>query len=207
MDLAFFDTVRTTCEACAGRRYTDAVLAHRLDGRSIADVLDLDVEAALAWLRGWERPPALRRAADRAAHDRVVDRLAGMARVGLGYLTLGQPLTTLSGGEAQRLKLAGELASTGTLYVMDEPTTGLHMADVGVLLGVIDLLVDAGNTVVVVEHDLDVVKHADWVVDLGPEGGSGGGEVVFTGTPADLARARHSVTGRHLAASLPGAAG
>jgi excinuclease UvrABC ATPase subunit len=134
---------------------------------------------------------------------KITEVLRGMDDVGLGYLQLGQPLNTLSGGECQRIKLATELGQRGTVYVMDEPTTGLHMADVDTLLGVIDNLVDRGNTVIVVEHNLDVVKNADWIIDLGPRGGSAGGQVMFEGTPDQLARAEHSLTGQCLRQSLP----
>ena len=192
-DLAFLDPLRTTCEACGGRRYTPDVLAHTLGGLSIADVLALPIDAALPWARSLPASPGA---------DRIAARVQALADVGLGYLPLGRPLSTLSGGENQRLKLAGELHATGTLYVLDEPTAGLHMADTAVLLGVVDRLVDAGNTVVVVEHDLDVVKHADWVVDLGPDAGSRGGQVMFTGPPAALAECPTSITAGHLRDSL-----
>ena len=182
-DLAFLDGVRSTCPDCAGRRYTEEVLALTVDGRSISDALDLTADAAL---RAFTQPDIRR-------------RLQAVVDVGLGYLTLGQPLSTLSGGECQRLKLAGRLHEAGNLYVLDEPTTGLHMSDCGHLLGLLDRLVDGGSSVIVVEHNLDVVAHADWVIDLGPDGGDAGGAVVFTGTPADLCTAPGSHTGAHLA--------
>jgi excinuclease UvrABC ATPase subunit len=156
-------------------------------------VLDLPVDAALPWARSLPGSPGA---------ARIADRVRALADVGLGYLPLGRSLSTLSGGENQRLKLAGELHASGALHVLDEPTAGLHMADTAVLLGVLDRLVDAGNTVVVVEHDLDVVKHADWVIDLGPDAGSRGGRVMFTGPPAALAECPTSVTARYLREAL-----
>jgi excinuclease UvrABC ATPase subunit len=185
-DLAFMDPVTSTCERCGGRRFRDEVLEHRLDGSSIADVLEMTAEQA----RGFFRDAA------------VVGRLSALHDVGLGYLALGQPLSTLSGGERQRLKLARRLRDSGRVYVFDEPTTGLHMADVDGLLALLDRLVDAGNTVIVVEHDRDVIKHADWVIDLGPEAGHDGGRVVFEGTPTQLVAAEGSHTAEHLRRDL-----
>ena len=186
VDLAFMEGVKLPCEACGGRRFKAEVLAHTLEGLSIGDVLASTVEQALGRLKGKE----------------IIKKLQALQDVGLGYLTLGQPVSTLSGGECQRLKLASELHKSGSLYVMDELTTGLHMADVGHLLAIMDRLVDAGNTVVVIEHNLDVVRHADWVIDMGPEGGHRGGQVVFEGTPHQLMEAEHSITGRFLKQTL-----
>jgi excinuclease ABC A subunit len=197
-DLAFLDPMKTVCEECDGRRFTEEVLAHRLGDKSIGDVL----ESSAADLLGWFEALEVEGTADERARRKVVARLRAMNDVGLGYLTLGQPLSTLSGGENQRLKLAGELKATGGLYLIDEPTIGMHMADVQVLVGVLDRLVDAGNTVIVVEHDLDVVKRADWVVDMGPDGGKRGGEVVYAGPPAGLVQDERSITAQHLRASL-----
>lgn len=188
-DLAFMDPVTTTCEACEGRRFKEDVLRLTVGGSSIADVLDMTAERALDFLAAVDDTAMRRRL--RALHD-----------VGLTYLTLGQPLSTLSGGERQRIKLATQLHRTGTTYVLDEPTTGLHMADVDGLLALLDRLVDAGNTVVVVEHNLEVVKHADWVIDLGPDGGKHGGRIVFEGTPAELVDAAGSFTADHLRRAL-----
>ncbi|MEU0201053.1 MULTISPECIES: excinuclease ABC subunit UvrA [unclassified Streptomyces] len=181
-DLAFMDPVTTTCHGCEGRRFKEEVLRLTVRGRSIADVLEMTAEQAL----GFFDDPGVRR------------RLRALRDVGLTYLTLGQPLSTLSGGERQRIKLATRLHRTGAVYVLDEPTTGLHMADVAGLVDLLDRLVDAGNTVLIVEHNLDVVARADWVIDLGPDGGRDGGEVVFEGTPRQLLQARGSFTGEHL---------
>ena len=182
VDLAYLDGVRTPCEACQGRRFKEEVLAYELDGKSIGDVLAMTVAEALGHFTQRE----------------IVRKLQAMRDVGLDYLTLGQPLSTLSGGECQRIKLASELKKKGSLYVMDEPTTGLHMADVGHLLAIMDRLVDAGNTVVVIEHHMDVVRHADWVIDMGPDGGTRGGQVIFQGTPRQLLDDPHSITARYL---------
>ena len=182
-DLAFLDAFKSPCEICQGRRFKDDVLAYKLDGKSISDVLSMTVAQAVELFQ--ER-------------KEIVRKLQAMHDVGLAYLTLGQPLSTLSGGECQRIKLASELHKNGSVYVMDEPTTGLHMCDIAHLLGMIDRLVDAGNTVIVIEHNLDVIRSADWIIDLGPEGGSKGGEVVFEGTPADLVKTRRSLTGQYL---------
>ncbi|MGW5009922.1 ATP-binding cassette domain-containing protein [Streptomyces parvulus] len=187
-DLAFMDPVTTTCHDCEGRRFREEVLRLTVDGRSVADVLAMTAGQALDYFAD----PGLRR------------RLRALHEVGLTYLTLGQPLSTLSGGERQRIKLATRLHRTGAVYVLDEPTTGLHMSDVQGLLALLDRLVDTGNTVVVVEHNLDVVAHADWVVDLGPDGGRDGGRVIFEGTPRDLLAARGSSTAEHLRRATSG---
>ncbi|SMQ20438.1 excinuclease ABC, A subunit [Streptomyces sp. Ag82_O1-12] len=181
-DLAFMDPVTTTCHNCEGRRFKEEVLRLTVRGSSVADVLEMTAEQAL----GFFDDPGVRR------------RLSALRDVGLTYLTLGQPLSTLSGGERQRIKLATRLHRTGAVYVLDEPTTGLHMADVEGLVALLDRLVDAGNTVVVVEHNLAVVARADWVIDLGPDGGRDGGQIVFEGTPRHLLAAAGSVTGEHL---------
>ncbi len=183
-DLAFLDAFKSPCEVCQGRRFRDEVLQYRLDGKSITDVLAMTVEQAVQHF---------------SKRREIVKRLQAMHDVGLGYLTLGQPLSTLSGGECQRIKLASELHKEGSVYVMDEPTTGLHMSDIGHLLKIIDRLVDAGNTVIVIEHNLDVIRRADWIIDLGPEGGARGGEVVFEGTPSALLKSKRSLTAKYLA--------
>jgi excinuclease UvrABC ATPase subunit len=188
-DLAVMAGVATTCEECEGRRFEASVLDHHLGGRDISQVLAMSVTEARDFFgAGDARTPA--------AHT-ILDRLAD---VGLGYLSLGQPLTTLSGGERQRLKLATHMADKGGTYVLDEPTTGLHLADVEQLLGLLDRLVDAGKSVIVVEHHQAVMAHADWIIDLGPGAGHDGGQIVFEGTPADLVAARSTLTGEHLAA-------
>ncbi|MFI5828978.1 ATP-binding cassette domain-containing protein [Streptomyces sp. NPDC051578] len=192
-DLAMMAGVATTCEECEGKRFQASVLEYHLGGRDISEVLAMPVsEAAEFFGDGEARTPA--------AH-RVLERLAD---VGLGYLTIGQPLTTLSGGERQRLKLATHMADKGGVYVLDEPTAGLHLADVEQLLGLLDRLVDSGKSVIVVEHHQAVMAHADWIIDLGPGAGHDGGRIVFEGTPADLVAARSTLTGRHLAAYVGG---
>ncbi|MPZ49044.1 MAG: ATP-binding cassette domain-containing protein [Dehalococcoidia bacterium] len=188
-ELGFMDTVATPCEDCGGKRFQAAVLDYRLGGLNIAEVLDLSVAEAEGFFGAGEaRTPA--------AHA-ILDRLAD---VGLGYLRLGQPLTTLSGGERQRLKLATQMAEKGGVYVLDEPTTGLHLADVEQLLGLLDRLVDSGKSVIVIAHHQAVMAHADWIIDLGPGAGHDGGRIVFEGTPSDLVAARSTLTGEYLAA-------
>ncbi|MFJ4537398.1 ATP-binding cassette domain-containing protein [Streptomyces tibetensis] len=188
-DLAIMQSVATPCEECEGRRFEASVLEYRLGGRDISEVLAMPVtEAEEFFGSGEARTPA--------AH-KILQRLAD---VGLGYLTLGQPLTTLSGGERQRLKLATHMGEKGGVYVLDEPTTGLHLADVEQLLGLLDRLVDSGKSVIVIEHHQAVMAHADWIIDLGPGAGHDGGRIVFEGTPADLVEARSTLTGEHLAA-------
>jgi excinuclease UvrABC ATPase subunit len=188
-ELGFMDTVESTCEECEGRRFQASVLEYMLGGRNIADVLAMSATEAEGFFRDGEaRTPA--------AHTILVR----LIDVGLGYLSLGQPLTTLSGGERQRLKLATQMGEKGVVYVLDEPTTGLHLADVEQLLGLLDRLVDSGTSVIVIEHHQAVMAHADWIIDLGPGAGHDGGRIVFEGTPADLVAARSTLTGEHLAA-------
>ena len=187
-DLGPMATVSTVCEECEGRRFQASVLGYTLGGKNISEVLTMPVsEAETFFASGDAKLPAAH-----AILDRLVD-------VGLGYLTLGQPLTTLSGGERQRLKLATQMGDKGAIYVLDEPTTGLHLADVENLLGLLDRLVDSGKSVIVIEHHQAVMAHADWIIDLGPGAGHDGGRVVFEGTPADLVAARSTLTGEHLA--------
>jgi excinuclease UvrABC ATPase subunit len=188
-DLGMMAGVTSVCEDCEGKRFQSSVLEYRLGALNIAEVLDLSVDAAVAFF-------ASGKAATPAAHA-ILQR---MADVGLGYLTLGQPLTTLSGGERQRLKLATHMGTDGGVYVLDEPTTGLHLADLRQLLGLLDRLVDAGKSVIVIEHHQAVMAHADWIIDLGPGAGHDGGRIVFEGTPAALVAARSTLTGEHLAA-------
>ena len=188
--MQFLPDVYVPCEECHGRRYKAEVLEIHYQGASIADVLAQSVEEAMRFFRH---------------HPNIYNKLKTLHGVGLGYIKLGQPATTLSGGEAQRVKLATELSrrSTGkTLYVLDEPTTGLHFEDIKRLLDVLNKLVDKGNTVLIIEHNLDVIKCADWVIDMGPEGGDGGGKIVAQGTPRDIAKVTQSHTGRYLKAAL-----
>ncbi|WP_055565897.1 ATP-binding cassette domain-containing protein [Streptomyces atriruber] len=187
-DLGMMASVDTPCEDCEGRRYQASVLEYHLGGRDISEVLAMSVDEAEEFFGDG--------AAQTPAAHRILRRLAD---VGLGYLSLGQPLTTLSGGERQRLKLATHMADKGGVYVLDEPTTGLHLADVEQLLGLLDRLVDAGKSVIVIEHHQAVMAHADWIIDLGPGAGHDGGKVVFEGTPAELVAARSTLTGEHLA--------
>ncbi|MGB4401119.1 MAG: excinuclease ABC subunit UvrA, partial [Daejeonella sp.] len=186
IEMNFLPDVQVPCEECSGKRYNRETLEVRYRGKSISDVLDMSIEDAVAF---FEPIPSIYR------------KIKTLAEVGLGYIRLGQSSTTLSGGEAQRVKLATELSKkdTGnTFYILDEPTTGLHFEDISVLLGVLNRLVDHGNTILVIEHNLDVIKVADWVIDLGPEGGSGGGEILFSGLPEDLVKVKKSHTGKYL---------
>jgi excinuclease UvrABC ATPase subunit len=187
-DLAIMASVATTCEDCEGKRFDASVLEYRIAGRDISEVLAMPASEALGFFGSGEaRTPA------------AVTILERLVDVGLGYVAIGQPLTTLSGGEQQRLKLAAQMAGAGAVYVLDEPTTGLHLADVENLLGLLDRLVDSGRTVIVIEHHQAVMAHADWIIDLGPGAGHDGGRVVFEGTPAELVAARSTITGEHLA--------
>jgi excinuclease UvrABC ATPase subunit len=182
VSLAFLDEAKTPCDVCEGKRFKDEVLEYKLNGKSIADVLSLTVEEAL----------------DYFTHKKILKTLQAMSDVGLNYLSLGQPLSTLSGGEGQRIKLASELHKEGSVYVMDEPTTGLHMSDISNLLAVINRIVDNGNTAVVIEHNGDIIKNADWIIDMGPEGGHKGGQILFEGTPKDLMAVEASYTAQYL---------
>ena len=186
-ELGVMATAESTCEECEGKRFQASVLEYTLSSRNIAEVLAMSVTEAQEFFDDGEaRTPAARK---------ILDRLAD---VGLGYLSLGQPLTSLSGGERQRLKLAAQMAGKGDVYVLDEPTTGLHLADVERLLGLLDRLVDSGKSAVVISHHQAVMTYADWIIDLGPGAGHDGGRIVFEGTPADLV-ARSTITGEHLA--------
>ncbi|GAB2953168.1 excinuclease ABC subunit UvrA [Micromonospora polyrhachis] len=185
-DLAFMEGIKSPCEVCQGQRFKPEVLEHKLRGKSISEVLDLPAAEAVEFF----------------TEKKLRDVLRAVNDVGLGYLKLGQPLSTLSGGECQRVKLATELHKAGSVYVMDEPTTGLHMSDISHLLDIIERLVDQGNSVVLIEHNLDVIKNADWIIDLGPEGGSQGGNIVFQGTPRDLLTVSGSYTAEFLRRDL-----
>jgi excinuclease UvrABC ATPase subunit len=174
--------VKSLCEICEGKRFKDEVLEYKLNGKSINDVLEMTVRQALEYFK----------------IDKITSKLQAMSDVGLDYLTLGQPLSTLSGGECQRIKLASELHKQGSIYVLDEPTTGLHMSDISHLLEIMNRLVDAGNTVIVIEHSTSVIKNADWIIDMGPEGGTKGGKVMFEGTPKQLLTAKNSLTREYI---------
>jgi excinuclease ABC subunit A len=186
IEMNFLPDVYVPCEVCHGKRYNAETLEVKYKGKNIADVLDMTVEEALDFF---------------SAIPKITRKLQTIKDVGLGYVSLGQPATTLSGGEAQRMKLASELykkANGKNFYILDEPTTGLHSEDIRKLLGVLQQLVDQGNTVLIIEHNLDVVKNADHLIDLGPEGGDGGGRIVATGTPEEVAEAKQSYTGQYL---------
>lgn len=181
-DLAFLDEAKLVCEICEGNRFKEEVLEYKLNDKNITDVLAMTIAESLEFFEDKE----------------ISKKLQAMNDVGLSYLTLGQPLSTLSGGECQRIKLAGELHKKGSIYVMDEPTTGLHTSDIQHLLDIMNRLVDSGNTVVVIEHNLDVIRQADWIIDIGPEGGKRGGRVLFEGVPADLKKSKGSLTAQYI---------
>ncbi len=181
-DLSFMDSVETVCEVCGGKRFKLEVLQYKYNGKSIVEVLDMTIAEAVEFFPQKE----------------ILNKLKYIVDVGLHYMTLGQPLDTLSGGECQRLKLAKELSQKGNIYILDEPTTGLHMSDITGILNIIDRLVEKGNTVIVIEHNLDVIRRADWIIDVGPEGGSKGGRILFEGTPADLKDCKESITAKYL---------
>ena len=190
IEMQFLPDVYVHCEVCNGKRYNRETLEVLYKGKNISDVLEMTVEDALAF---FDEHPTMKR------------KLQTLNDVGLGYIRLGQQATTLSGGEAQRVKLSSELSKVGTgktLYILDEPTTGLHFEDIRVLLSVLNKLVDKGNTVIVIEHNLDVIKTADYIIDLGPEGGDGGGEIVAEGTPEEIATNKKSFTGMFLKVEL-----
>jgi excinuclease ABC A subunit len=181
-DLSFMDSVETTCEECGGKRYKQEVLEYRYNGKTIVEVLDMTIAEAVEFFTQKE----------------IRNKLKYIVEVGLHYMTLGQPLDTLSGGECQRLKLAKELSQKGNIYIMDEPTTGLHMSDITSILNIINRLVEKGNTVIVIEHNLDVIRNADWIIDVGVEGGSKGGHILFEGMPKDLKDCKESITAKYL---------
>lgn len=185
-EMSFLDEVKVTCDVCQGKRYTEEVLKLKYNGKNISDILNMTIFE----LKNFFKDPEIKR------------KLQVLCDVGLEYLEIGQPLSTLSGGEAQRIKLASELHKKGHIYVMDEPTTGLHMSDIKKLLEIIKSLIENNNTVVVIEHNLDVIRHADWIIDLGPEGGNKGGEILFEGTPEDLINCKKSYTGEYLKKEL-----
>lgn len=181
MELSFMDSVEVLCQACGGKRFKEEVYQYKLKEKSIDEVLAMSVTEAMAFFE-----------------ERSIQRkLKQILEVGLGYMTLGQPLNTLSGGECQRLKLAKELSKKGNIYIMDEPTTGLHMADIKSILAIIERLVNKGNTVIVIEHNLEIMKAADWLIDVGIDGGIRGGEILYEGTPAKIGTCEHSITARY----------
>ena len=181
-ELHFLDAVKTICDECEGKRYKSDVLELKFQGKSIADILDMSVDEALSFF----------------SSSKICKQIKVLQDVGLGYLKIGQSLSSLSGGESQRLKIASELHKVGNIYVMDEPTTGLHMSDIFRLYNIIRSLVDKNNTVIVIEHNLDIIKYADWIIDMGPEGGRQGGEVLFQGIPEDLINIGASRTAQYL---------
>jgi len=188
--MQFLPDVYVKCEACNGTRYTQDTLEIQFDGKNIAEILNMSVEEAIPFF---------------SFHEGLSSRLLTLKEVGLSYIRLGQPATTLSGGEAQRIKLASELSKKGgggSLYLLDEPTTGLHFADLEKLILVLRRLVDKGNTVIVIEHNLDLIKNSDYIIDLGPEGGDGGGKIIAQGTPREIAKVKNSYTGRYLSREL-----
>lgn len=185
-ELVFMEPVTTVCEGCGGKRYSDEALACKYQGKSIVDVLDLSVEDAEEFFKD---------------NAKIKKHLDALMEVGLPYLSLGQPLSTLSGGERQRVKLAKELRGKGNVYVLDEPTTGLHASDITKLMELFERMIARGNTVIVIEHNTDVMKMADYIIDIGPDGGTFGGEVVFTGTPAQMVQEANTITARYLAKS------
>ena len=195
MELSFIDDIELQCSTCQGSRYRDEALEHCYHGKTIADLLELTVDQAVNFFTRLAN-------AKRSREARIVTGLQLLADVGIGYLRLGQSLSTLSGGEAQRLKLAAELTKTGNTYLMDEPSTGLHRLDIDRLLDIIDRLINIGNTVIIVEHNLDIISAADWIIDIGPEGGKNGGTIIATGTPETIATHHQSYTGQYLKTRL-----
>lgn len=186
-ELVFMDPVTTVCEVCEGSRYSDEALSYRFRGKNILDILNMTAEEAAEFF--WD-------------NKKIHKQLRAMIEAGLSYLTLGQPLSTLSGGERQRVKLAKHLDKKGNIYLLDEPTTGLHASDVKNIMRLLDSFVKRGSTVIVIEHNLDVMKQADYIIDVGPDGGTGGGRVVFTGTPQEMVQNADTITARYLRKSL-----
>lgn len=186
-ELVFMDPVTTICEACEGKRYSEEAMSYQYKGKNIVEILEMSAGEAYEFFKD---------------NGKLNKALGAMLEVGLPYLSLGQPLSTLSGGERQRVKLAKDLYKKGNIYVLDEPTTGLHASDVKTVMELLDGLVDRGNTVIVIEHNLDVMKRADWLIDVGPDGGTAGGQVVFTGTPEEMVEKAHTITAEYLRKSL-----
>ena len=186
-ELVFMDPVTTVCEACEGKRYSEEALSYLYKGKNIVDILNMSAGEAYEFF---------------AENRKLKKALGAMLEVGLPYLSLGQPLSTLSGGERQRVKLAKEMNNKGNIYVLDEPTTGLHASDVKKIMDLLDSLVEKGNTVIVIEHNLDVMKQADWLIDVGPDGGTAGGRIVFAGTPRKMAEQAQTITAEYLRKAL-----
>ena len=176
------DSMKTVCEVCGGKRYKKDVLGYQYRDKNIVDIMDMSITEANEFFE----------------HKEIMKKLKSIIDVGLHYMTLGQPLNTLSGGECQRLKLAKELNKKGNIYIMDEPTTGLHMSDITNILSIIDRLVKKGNTVVVIEHNLDIIRRADWIIDMGPDGGNRGGEILYSGNLMGLRECKRSITGKYI---------
>ena len=182
-ELVFMESVTTTCEHCGGNRYSSEALSYEVNGKNIVQVLAMSVEEARSFFQG---------------NRKITNVLDALIEVGLPYITLGQPLSTFSGGERQRVKLAHNIKKTGNIYILDEPTTGLHSADIEKLVNIFETIVARGNSVIVIEHNIDVMKRADYIIDIGPDGGSKGGEVVFTGTPKDMIEKANTITAEYL---------
>ena len=186
-ELVFMDPVTTVCEECEGKRYSKEALSYTYHGKNVMEILNMSAEEAYEFLK---------------ENKKISKKLKAMLEVGLPYLSLGQPLSTLSGGERQRVKLAKDLDKKGNIYILDEPTTGLHASDIKSIMKLLESLVGKGNTVIVIEHNLDVMKQADYIIDIGPDGGSGGGEVVFTGTPQEMIDHGDTITAKYLRKSM-----
>jgi excinuclease UvrABC ATPase subunit len=185
-EMFFLDSVKTTCDECEGKRYHSEILDLKFNGKSIVDVLDLTVAQAINFF----------------TNQKILKLLKTLEDVGLGYVKLGQSTSSLSGGEAQRLKIASELHKESNIYIMDEPTTGLHLSDIDNFYRIIRSLVKKNNTVIIIEHNLEIIKYADWIIDMGPEGGNRGGQIIFEGTPEALAKEPKSITGKYLKKNL-----
>ena len=186
-ELVFMEPVTTVCEHCGGKRYSDEALGYRYKGKNIVDVLEMSVEEASAFFEG---------------NRKISEKLGALLEVGLPYISLGQPLSTFSGGERQRVKLALNIKNKGNIYILDEPTTGLHAADIEKVVDILESIVDRGNTVIVIEHNTDVIKLADYIIDVGPDGGTKGGQIVFTGTPKEMLESGTTITARYLQKEL-----
>ena len=190
MELSFIDDVKIVCHSCKGKRYKNEILKYKLFGKSINEVLELSVFQAITYFQENEFSSSIKK--------KLIKQLNLLADVGVDYLKLGQSLSTLSGGEAQRIKLAAEIKKSGNIYIMDEPTTGLHPHDIDKLMKIINKIVNSGNSVIVIEHNIDVISQSDWIIDVGPKGGKNGGEIIAQGTPQELKNNKSSITGFYL---------